>query len=393
MINIRLPVNRSRRSLVAAGCLKYSRFHTSAIRRNNPNEIAFVFDIDGVLIRGGQPIPQAKPTLELLKSLQVPFMLLTNGGGVTEHQRTQYLSKNLGTYLNPIQIVQSHTPFKTLTNAYRRVLVVGGPEDKARHAAISYGFQEVVIPADIVRADPSIWPFHKYTAEQLDQWGDKSVNVADKPFDAIFVFNDPRDMGSDLQIILDLLNSENGYLGTKRNLEKLEDRSKPAIPIYFSNNDLLWANEYKLSRLGQGAFRICVERLYQELNEVDKLEDTIIGKPNVLTYDYVHNALIDWRLKILANNDLVYHPQELTQVVPQLGEKPQNSPFKKVYMIGDNPASDIQGANNYGWESCLVKTGVYQDSDFHNLTVKPTHIVDNVYEAITTVLKTNQINF
>ena len=37
-------------------------------------------------------------------------------------------------------------------------------------------------------------------------------------------------------------------------------------------------------------------------------------------------------------------------------------------MIGDNPASNIIGGNMYGWNTCLVRTGVYQGegSDDHN---------------------------
>ena len=34
---------------------------------------------------------------------------------------------------------------------------------------------------------------------------------------------------------------------------------------------------------------------------------------------------------------------------------------RPVYAVGDNLASDIMGANNYGWSSILVRTGVYKD--------------------------------
>lgn len=323
-------------------------------------------------------------------------MLLTNGGGVSERSRTEFLSLKIGVNINPIQIVQSHTPLKTLTSVYDRVLVVGGPEDKARHVALSYGFKDVVIPADIVRANSAIWPFHKYTDAELKQWGrdPKESKVFEKPIEAIMVFNDPRDMGSDAQIILELLNSERGYLGTRRSLADISvhEAHKPAVPLYFSNNDLLWANDYNLPRIGQGAFRIIIETLYKELNETNLLENTIIGKPKRITYDYVHNALIDWRSKVLANPDLIHDTVgKLQQVIPELGKAPASTPFKRVYMVGDNPASDIAGAVEYKWDSCLVRTGVYRDSDYDDLKVKPTHIVDNVYEAVVTGLKENGV--
>lgn len=34
----------------------------------------------------------------------------------------------------------------------------------------------------------------------------------------------------------------------------------------------------------------------------------------------------------------------------------------KVYMVGDNPSTDIAGANRHGWESILVKTGIFKGS-------------------------------
>lgn len=35
-------------------------------------------------------------------------------------------------------------------------------------------------------------------------------------------------------------------------------------------------------------------------------------------------------------------------------------------MIGDNPNSDIAGANAKGWTSILVKTGVFKEDDPEN---------------------------
>lgn len=49
------------------------------------SDLAFVFDIDGVLMRGAKPIPEASKSLELLNEHKVPFILLTNGG---EFQRS-----------------------------------------------------------------------------------------------------------------------------------------------------------------------------------------------------------------------------------------------------------------------------------------------------------------
>lgn len=48
-------------------------------------------------------------------------------------------------------------------------------------------------------------------------------------------------------------------------------------------------------------------------------------------------------------------------------------------MIGDNPLSDIDGANRYGWKSVLLRTGVYAGGE---PAKKPTMIADDVELAV-----------
>jgi HAD superfamily hydrolase (TIGR01456 family) len=313
--------------------------------------------IDGVLLRGSKVIPQAPKALKLLNDNSVPWILMTNGGGHTERDRVANLTTMLNVDISEDQLLQSHTPFKTLVKKYDRVLVVGGDQDKCRYVAHSYGFQDVVIPADIVNIEPSVWPFHRYRRSELEAWADPSVSL-DTKFDAILVFADPRDMGSDTQIVLDLLVSQQGKWGTR--VPDLKSVSDPAIPIHFSNNDLLWASKYKWPRFGQGAFRLTVETLYKELTG-HELQSQVIGKPFTFSYDYANKLLSNWS---------------------------KSSPSPTVYMVGDNPFSDIQGANNYGWESILVKTGVYQGTGNDlSSSAEPKYIFDDVLHAVEFVLK------
>ncbi|ANB15819.1 hypothetical protein AWJ20_3463 [Sugiyamaella lignohabitans] len=337
----------------------FRRFLTTA---NNKN-VAFAFDIDGVLIKGSKTIPQAQEALQLLNNEKVPWVLVTNGGGKTERERVQDLSQRLGGIDIPEdQFMQSHTPFKRLVDLYKgKVLIVGGDGDDCRKVAKLYGFKNPVIGADIIRKHPSIWPFHRYRREEIEQWADPSINVDDgEPFDAILVFNDPRDMGTEIQIILDLLLSENGVLGTRRKTHT----SRPSIPIHFSNKDLLWSNDYPIARFGQGAFKATIDTLYETTTEGYKLESVVIGKPFKETYDYAHNLLV----KKFKEN------QNISSISAKISAP-------TVYMVGDNPASDILGANGYGWRSVLVRTGVYQDgADLQG--AKPTVILDNVLDAV-----------
>jgi ribonucleotide monophosphatase NagD (HAD superfamily) len=60
---------------------------------------------------------------------------------------------------------------------------------------------------------------------------------------------------------------------------------------------------------------------------------------------------------------------------------------KNIYMIGDNPQSDIIGGNMYGWNTCLVRTGVYQGEGNDNENPANFGVFANVLEAVTTALK------
>lgn len=354
-------------------------FRRYSVEAQSP--IAFVFDIDGVLLRGKKPIPQAHEALSLLNDKKIPFILLTNGGGVTEQDRVKFLSEKLDIPLSKHQIVQSHTPMEAWARSeqFQRVLVVGGENDNSRTAALNYGFKDVVMPIDIVKAFPAASPHHRFTAKDFLEYA-KDVDFL-KPVDAILVFNDPRDMGTDIQIVSDMLNSVDGMVGTKRSIP-VEIPEKPSIPIVFSNNDFLWANDYNLPRFGQGAFRMIIERLYAETNSLSKsqtLQSTILGKPFKLQHDYAHWVLIEWN-KIL-------HGHQEHDFRPQLGKAPENSPFKTLYMVGDNPESDIHGAINSNWESILLRTGVYKDEDWKSTKHRPTvGVFDNVLEGVKAVV-------
>jgi len=50
-------------------------------------------------------------------------------------------------------------------------------------------------------------------------------------------------------------------------------------------------------------------------------------------------------------------------------------------MIGDNPTVDIQGANDSGFISILVRTGVFSGKDNHD-KYPARYLVDNVGQAV-----------
>ena len=269
------------------------------------------------------------------------------------------------------------------------VLVVGGDYGRCRDVAEHYGFTNVVTPGDIYAAHPEIWPFSKNFGNYYKQFARplrKPINVESPQdslkIDAVLVFNDPRDWGLDLQLVLDVMLSHQGIMGTYS--AKNGDRSLPnngylhdsQPKLYYSNPDLIWAADYHLSRLGQGGFREAVDGVWNAITggprEGAHLYKTIMGKPFKPTYEFAESTL-------LRHRDTMYSAD-----APKL---------KRVYMIGDNPESDIRGANTYDspygieWISLLTRTGVYRDRNGSNPSWHPREIVDDVMAAVQYALK------
>lgn len=296
-------------------------------------KFGFALDIDGVLIKGNRVLPQARRALRLLDGenstgKKIPFVLLTNGGGVTEEQKAAEMSRRLDLDILPSQIVLSHSPMQSLVKNYKHtpVLVVGGRGDSCRTVAEKYGFQRVIQPADILHWEKSIWPFSRVTDEEAFE-AQKRFDFSREPIEAIMMFHDSRDWGLDLQIMMDVLRSKNGIIGTQRRNYHVQD-----TPIFFSNPDFLWSNEYPSPRYGQGAFKTALEAIYKR-HTGKELESTSFGKPHKATYQYAETIL----------DSLL----------------PDKVKLQRVFAVGDNPAADIAGANAYGWTSVLVKTGIF----------------------------------
>ncbi|OHE91180.1 HAD-superfamily subfamily IIA hydrolase [Colletotrichum orchidophilum] len=353
---------------------------------------AFAFDIDGVLLHVAKPIPGATESLQYLNDNNIPFILLTNGGGKPEAVRVKDLSDKLGVKLSVDNFVQSHTPFQELVQGPeglgdKTIFLTGADAKKCREIAKLYGFKNVVTPADIIHAHPEVFPFellkksvYAETHEPLPKpIHDGTVADADAlKIDAMFVFNDPRDWALDIQIITDLLLSRDGLLGTYS--PKNGDASLPnggwqqdgQPPLIFSNADLFWSTTYHQPRFGQGAFQAAVAGVWKEVTGgTAELRRTVFGKPFATTYQYAERVLEAHRRALLGKSG---------------GGAAPPPPLKTVYMVGDNPESDIRGANDYSneeteWASVLVKTGVWSQ-ERGAPTHKPKMIVDDVKAAV-----------
>ncbi|KAI9759513.1 MAG: hypothetical protein M4579_002272 [Chaenotheca gracillima] len=329
------------------------------------DQYAFAFDIDGVLIRGGKPIPEAVDAMKMLNGeneygVKVPYIFVTNGGGKTEQERCLDLSRQLELEVSPGQFICGHTPMREMAEAYKTVLVVGGEGEKCRHVAEGYGFRDVVTPGDIIKDNKDTTPFRKLNDSEIKH--SRARNFNEVEIEAIFVFADSRDWAGDQQIILDLLMSKNGRLGTR------SETFDEGPPVFFSHNDVVWSTSHELTRIGMGALRASLEAMFSAVTGKE-IQTTSFGKPQIGTFEFATRLLQQWRKDTHGIN----------------------SPPNTVYFVGDTPESDIRGTNDFNreadntWYSILVRTGVFQDGTVPKYSPKVT--VDNVLDAVKHALK------
>jgi HAD superfamily hydrolase (TIGR01456 family) len=384
-----MPAIQPTREILASQVQDMSQQKVSAAK-----DMAFVFDIDGVLVHGDRLIPEGQRTLEILNGdnelgIKIPHIFLTNGSGKPEQARVDQLSKILHSPISTEQFIQSHTPMSALAEYYNTVLVVGGEGYRCREVAEKYGFKDIVVPNDILAWDPTIAPYRVFTPEERAT--SRPRDFSQHRIEAIMVFSDSRDYATDMQIIMDLLQAENGLLHTRA-----KDPVSQRIPIYFSQGDLLCPTEHPYPRMSQGAFRIGLEAMYKALTG-EELERVVYGKPELATYKYADEVMASWM-------ETIHNEEKLP---------------KNIYMIGDNPASDIIGGvsflflfspllpslflkthihtftyililppqNMYGWNTCLVRTGVFQGGDNDESNPANFGVFPNVLEAIQTAMR------
>ena len=89
------------------------------------------------MLHVAKPIRGASETLQYLNDHNIPFILLTNGGGMREVDRVNDLSEKLGVHLTTDNFVQSHTPFRQLVDGpeglrNKTILVTGSDYEKCR---------------------------------------------------------------------------------------------------------------------------------------------------------------------------------------------------------------------------------------------------------------------
>ncbi|XP_034391376.1 haloacid dehalogenase-like hydrolase domain-containing 5 isoform X2 [Cyclopterus lumpus] len=318
------------RETVTCNCsliiIQYTRVFNFSVKRQERKlqlppqgcgSFGLLFDIDGVLVRGRTLIPAAKQCFRNLVDgdgkYKVPVVFVTNAGNCMRQTKAEHLSHLLEVEVSPDQVVLSHSPLRMFTQFHKmRVLVSGqGPIEEVAH---NLGFQEVVT-IDMLREAYSLLDVVDHSRRPKD-------NIPSTkglpPIDAVILFGEPIRWETNLQLIVDVLQT-NGNPD-----DAWSSMRYPHIPVLACNMDLLWMAEAKNPRFGHGMFLVCLESLYKKVTGYDLKYEALIGKPSVVTYNYAEMLI--------------------SQQAERLG---WNTPVKRLYAIGDNPMSDIYGANLY----------------------------------------------
>ncbi|XP_019612838.1 haloacid dehalogenase-like hydrolase domain-containing 5 isoform X2 [Rhinolophus sinicus] len=275
----------------------------------------FLLDIDGVLVRGHRVIPAALDAFRRLLNaqgqLRVPVVFVTNAGNILQDSKAQELSALLGFKVEPDQVILSHSPMKLFSQYHGKRMLVSGQGPLVQNAQ-ALGFKNVVTVDELRAAFPVL--------DMVDlQRRPKTTPLPRNDFPAIegvLLLGEPVRWETSLQLIMDVLLS-NGNPGTG-----VATAPYPHLPVLASNMDLLWMAEAKMPRFGHGTFLLCLETIYHKVTGRELRYEGLMGKPSILTYQYAE--------------DLIRQQAE---------RRGWAAPIEKLYAVGDNPMSDVYGAN------------------------------------------------
>ncbi|KAL8257677.1 hypothetical protein R6Q59_029718 [Mikania micrantha] len=337
------------------------------------------FDIDGVILRGRSPIGDSPKALRRLYDdsgrLKIPYLFLTNGGGIPESRRAKELSQLLGVNIDPIQVVLGHSPFKNLLARFENELVVATGKGEPAMVMSEYGFKKAVSIDEYASYFNSIDPLSPYktwtTKQPCNEQRESSesvpsFDVTTERVKAAFVVSDPVDWGRDIQVLCDILRS-GGLPG---------DKSEHQPLMYFAADDLEYQAVFPFERLGMGAFRIALESIFNSIHH-KPLKYTSFGKPNPFVYKNAESILMQLDQSLTSDADLNGEYKDM-----------KSHHFETLYMIGDNPSVDIKGARQAGhpWFSILTRTGVFRAKENHT-DYPADQVVDTVEEAVEFILQ------
>lgn len=291
----------------------------------------------------------------------MPYVFLSNSSGSYEGEKAAQLSTMLSREISEEQVVLATTPFFDLTPEYKhkRVLVVALHESTSHKLAKHYGLENYITIQRYAHRHPHLVPCKAYPKDEEQAGSDSEPEPL---IEAVFIFEVPLDWWESIQVLVDLLRS-NGRPGREH------EASTQVIPVFSASADFHYGSTHSLPRLTNGAFLMCLQTIFAQATNGRTLTIQFFGKPCLPVYTCARARLEDQRRK------LSHHHQQQQQTSSSL--------HTTIYMIGDNPHSDIKGALAAGdpWRAILVRTGCFQgganDDEF-----PAHHVCENILEAV-----------
>ncbi len=202
---------------------------------------------------------------------------------------------------------------------------------------------------ELAQRQPQLYP--SSAAQKVT--ADCSHRAHDEPaYAAVVLLEMPTNWGEAIQLLVDVLRG-NGRIGL--------DCAHQTIAFHCGNPDFDYKDVHSMPRMTLGAFRSALDALYTRATG-RALVYKLHGKPHMATYELA-----------------------LENFKQQLGSK---SPPKAIICVGDNPDSDILGANSMGGSFCsvLVRTGVWQGEAAASASHVPWRTYGDVFECVSHVL-------
>ncbi|NXO19823.1 HDHD5 hydrolase, partial [Cisticola juncidis] len=278
----------------------------------------FLFDIDGVLVRGRTPIPAARTAFQKLVNPQgqflVPVVFVTNAGNCLRQDKAEQLSHLLGVPISQDQVMMSHSPLRMFKRYHEKCVLVSG-QGPLLDIAQDLGFCQP-ITIDTLREKRPLLDAVDHDRKPNVLSCVHSLSCPSVP--AVVLFGEPVRWETSLQLIIDVLLTK-GYPGNP-----YEQESHPHIPVLACNMDLMWVAEAQSPRFGHGTFMVCLENIYKKITGRELQYEALMGKPSRLTYQYAEHLI---RAQAL--------------------QRSWQQPIHTLYAVGDNLMTDVYGANLY----------------------------------------------
>jgi ribonucleotide monophosphatase NagD (HAD superfamily) len=201
---------------------------------------------------------------------------------------------------------------------------------------------------ELVERQPQLYPS---SAACKIAAGCASRAHSEPPYAAVVLLEMPANWGEAIQALVDIVRGD-GQIGRD---------CAQTLPVHCGNPDFDYKDVHSFPRLTLGAFRAALDALYTKATG-RTLVYTLHGKPFAATYQL---ALENFKQQTR-----------------------RDQPPDCIICVGDNPVSDIMGANGMGgrFKSVLVGTGVWQGEEPANASVAPWRVYGDVLQCVTDLL-------